>query len=595
MLVKLNQELTANAEIKLEKFTGKENASHRGAFSQSETVRFVARAPRVFGVREVVLRILRDGEKDSDISFEPLGDGGFELYLDLSVLGEGLYWYTVLFLRGEDTLFTSPVDNVKFRLLPNDNHRFRLLVYEDGFKTPEWFHGATMYQIFPDRFAKSGKAEKREDAQYEDDWYAPISQYGAVPGAEVKNDLFYGGDLYGICEKLDYLEKLGITVIYLNPVFEAYSNHKYDTGDYTKVDEAFGGEEALNTLISEAKKRGIRVILDGVFNHTGDDSLYFDRYRRYNKGGAYKNPESPYRNWYCFGNGEEDYLSWWGIKILPKLNHKDESCRRYFTAEDGIGARYVGRGTGGWRLDVADELSDSFLDEFRESVKRADPEAIIIGEVWENAADKIAYGKRRRYFRGKQLDSVMNYPFRTACINFIKTKNGKAFASVLTEIYSSYPKCCSDSLMNILSTHDTERILTVFGDSKYHNMSNASLSTHTMLDNERAKAIRLLKAASAIQYTVYGVPSLYYGDEAGVEGGRDPFCRRTYPWGRENEELLSHYKKLGELRRDPVFAEGEFKVLDSGVGYIIYERRLGDRSVTIVSNVSGTDIAVDRN
>ena len=593
MLVKLNSELCANAEISLEKFTEKENASLRGAFSQSETLGFKVTAPRVCGVRDVVLRISRDGECDTDYPFEVAGAGEFSLTLPLSSLGEGLYWYTILFLRGEDTLFASSIDNVNYKLLPCEGNRFRLLVYEDGFTTPEWFHGGTMYQIFPDRFAKSGRSPRRDDAEYEENWYAPISQFGHIPGADVKNNLFYGGDLYGICEKLDYLESLGVTILYLNPIFTAYSNHKYDTGDYTCVDKAFGGDEALALLIAEAKKRGMRVILDGVFNHTGDDSLYFDRYRHYSNDGAYKNPDSPYRSWYCFGNGEEDYLSWWGIKILPKLNHRDESCRKYFTAHDGIGAHYVGLGTGGWRLDVADELCDSFLDEFRASVKAADPEAIIIGEVWENAADKIAYGKRRRYFRGRQLDSVMNYPFRTACVNFLKTKNGKNLAETLTEIYSSYPKCCADSLMNILGTHDTERILTVLGDGSYQCMSNTSLSTHNMSDAEMYRAKKLLMAASTIQYTVYGVPSLYYGDEAGVEGGRDPFCRRTYPWGREDRELLEHYKKLGELRKDPIFAEGTFKVIDSGVGYIIYERSLGDRRITVISNVSGMDMETD--
>lgn len=590
MLIKLSQELLANAEIKVEKIINGENASHYGAFSLKKEIKFVARIPREFGVREVVLRLQRDGEGDTDMAFDPCGEGTFELNLELSGLGEGLYWYTVLFLRGEDTLFATTEDNVNIKLSPCEGNRFRLLVYEEDFTTPEWFRGGTMYQIFPDRFFKSSRSKRREDATNEEDWNAPISQFGSVPGADVKNDLFYGGDLFGVAEKLDYLKELGITVIYLNPIFKAFSNHKYDTGDYTQVDPVFGGNAALDELIAEAEKHGMRVILDGVFNHTGDDSLYFDRYRHYSDDGAYKNPSSPYRNWYSFKSSEEDYLTWWGVKILPKLNHRTESCRRYFTGENGIGARYVRKGTGGWRLDVADELSDEFLDEFRASVKKADPEAIIIGEVWENAADKIAYGKRRRYFRGRQLDSVMNYPFRTAVVDFVKYKNGDGLAKVLTELYSSYPKCVSNSLMNILGTHDTERILTVLGDSKYMGMTNLQLSTHEMRENERKKAVRLLKLASTVQYTVYGVPSLYYGDEAGVEGGRDPFCRRTFPWGAEDQELLDHYKKLGELRRDPIFANGDFRVVESGLGYIVYERTLEDRKITVVSNTSGTDM-----
>ncbi len=590
MLLKLHDELTANAEITLEKFIGTENASLRGAFSQSEKLTFRACVPSVFGVRDVALRIRRDGGAGWDIPFDPKGEGEFCLEVDLGALGEGLYWYTVVFLRGEQTLFCDSVDNVHFRLLTKEGAYFRLLVYEKDFTTPEWFRGATMYQIFPDRFAKSGKVERRSDCVYEEDWDAPISQYGAYPGADVKNNLFYGGDLYGICEKLDHLKSLGVTVIYLNPIFKAYSNHKYDTGDYMTVDEAFGGREAFETLVRECDARGIKVILDGVFNHTGEDSRYFDRYRRYGDG-AYGNPRSPYRNWYCFGSNEDDYLSWWGIRILPKLNHRNRACRRYFTGETGIGAMYVRAGIGGWRLDVADELSDDFLDEFRESVKAQNPDAVIIGEVWENAADKIAYGKRRRYFRGRQLDSVMNYPFRTACINFVKNRDGEELAATLTEIYSSYPKCVCDSLMNILGTHDTDRILTVLGDETYSALSNEELSTHAMTEEERKEAKARLKVASLIQYTVYGVPSLYYGDEAGVEGGRDPFCRRTYPWGHEDEELLSHYKKLGEMRQDPVFSKGDFKVRDFGEGYIIYERSLGERRVAVLANV--TDEAID--
>jgi len=593
MLVKLNRDLTAGAEVKLEKFVNGKDASTIGAFCETEKITFKLTAPRILGVRDVVLRLMRDSEGDCDHPFEPLGDGAFELTLDLEPLGEGLYWYTFILLRGEDTAFIAPTDNVGYYMDRCDNRRFRLLVYEKGFDTPKWFRGGTMYQIFPDRFCRGREGERREDAVYEDNWNAPISQYGIAPGADVKNNLFYGGDLWGVAEKLDYLCELGVTVLYLNPVFKAYSNHKYDTGDYTAVDPGFGGDEALLNLFAEAKKRNMRVILDGVFNHTGDDSLYFDKYRRYKSGGAYRNEKSEYRRWYCFEGGEEDYLSWWGIKILPKLDHSFEPCRRYFTGEDGIGARYVDMGSGGWRLDVADELCDSFLDEFRLSVKRADPEALIIGEVWENAADKIAYGKRRRYFRGRQLDSVMNYPFRSACIDFVKNKNGQGLARTLTEIYSSYPKCVSDSLMNILGTHDTERILTVLGDGSYQGKSNRELSTHMMLDNERVQAKRRLLAASTLQYTVYGVPSLYYGDEAGVEGGRDPFCRRTFPWGFEDRELLAHYKRLGKLRRDPVFAEGDFKVLQSGVGFIVFERSFEGRRVCVLSNVSGTDMSFD--
>lgn len=584
MLIKLTDELIADDKIKLNKYTT-EDASLRGAFSVSEKVTFSLTIPRSYGVRMAVMRFHRDGEAEKDIPFEK-NDKGFELTLDMAELGTGLYYYSFLFLRGYDTLFSDTHNNVDLELSQNKGTDYRLLVYADDFRTPDWFKGGVMYHIFVDRFYKSGRVELRADAENQADWYAPISQYGVIPGAAVKNDLFYGGDLYGITEKLDYLRDMGVSIIYLSPVFKAASNHKYDTADYMKIDPYFGGEKAFCELIAAAKEKGIRVILDGVFNHTGDDSIYFNRYGRYPTLGAYQGEESPYRSWYFFDKKKKSgYECWWDIDILPKLDHRTEDCRNFFTAENGVGAKYASLGIGGWRLDVADELSDDFLHEFRQSVRGAGDDPIIIGEVWENAADKIAYGNRRSYFQGKQLDSVMNYPFRTALLEFIIDKNAKALADELTDIYSSYPKCVSDCLMNLIGTHDTERIITVLGDKSYKELTNKELSTHYMTEAEYAEAVKLLKIAATLQYTVYGVPSVFYGDEAGLEGGRDPFCRRTYPWKRENKELLKHYKALGKIRKDPVFKCGDFSITDYGDDYIVYQRSLGGRKVTVSANM----------
>ncbi len=590
MLIKLTDELIADDKIKLNKYTT-EDASLRGAFSVSEKVRFSLTTPRSYGVRMVVMRFHRDGEAPRDIPFSTVECGSFTLTLDMSELGVGLYYYSILFLRGNDTLFSDTRNNVDLELSDKCGTDFRMLVYADDFTTPDWFKGGVMYHVFVDRFAKSGRSPLREDAENQEDWYAPISQYGVIPGAAVKNDLFYGGDLYGIAANLDRLAEMGVSIIYLSPIFRAASNHKYDTADYLQIDPYFGGEEAFGELIAKAKKKGIRVILDGVFNHTGDDSIYFNRYGNYPSKGAYGNKDSEYRSWYFFDdNKKAGYECWWDIDILPKLDHRTEACRRFFTSENGVGAKYAGLGTGGWRLDVADELSDDFLHEFRKSVKDANKDAIIIGEVWENAADKIAYGSRRSYFQGTQLDSVMNYPFRTALLEFILNKNARALADELTDIYSSYPKCVSDCLMNIIGTHDTERILTVLGDKKYKGLSNRELSGHYMPEKEYAEGIKLLKIASTIQYTVYGVPSVFYGDEAGMEGGRDPFCRRTYPWGRENKELYKHYKALGKIRNAPVFKTGGFKVTEYGKDYIIYQRCLGNTKISICANMGDNPI-----
>lgn len=589
MVIKLSGRLSANAKIKIEKFSGGNDVSLHGAFSEAEKIRWVVRCDHRYGVTGVTMRIHRDGEADRDLTMNWIDEGTYEISLDMQKMGVGLYFYTFLLWRGNDVLYTCTYDNVHFTAMPKAGRYFMLTVYSKDFTTPAWFRGGTMYQIFPDRFAKSGRAKQdRTDAVYEKDWNAPISQYSLYPGGPLENNLFYGGDLFGVAEKLDYLKSMGVTVIYLNPIFKAYSNHRYDTGDYTKVDEALGGEEAFNELVSEAEKRGIKVILDGVFNHTGDNSLYFNKYGKYNSVGAWQGADSPYRGWFNF-HDNNSYDCWWGIGIMPRLNHENEQCRRYFTGDDGICVDYVKRGTGGWRLDVADELSDKFLDELRVSVKKADPDAIIIGEVWENAADKVAYGHRRKYVQGGQLDSVMNYPFRTSVINFALNGNSAELANTLTSLYASYPKCVCDSLMNIVGTHDTDRILTELGDINHNalGLSNADLSVRKMSPENRKRAIMLLKIVSTIQFTVYGVPSVYYGDEAGVEGYHDPFCRGTFPWGNEDESLMKHYKKLGKMRRrEKIFAEGCFKVLKYYRGFIMYERILGDDRVIVAANIN---------
>lgn len=579
--------------IKIFKYVRGADVSEYGAFPLSESLTFKIRMPRSFASAAPVLRIAPDGGTDRDVRFTfSDGDGAydtFEASIEPSELlgnADGLLYYTFVFPNGEDTLFASSVNNVDFELVRNSEYRFRLLIYREDYTTPEWVRGATMYHIFVDRFCRGdGEVGYRRDAVIDGDWNEGIPQYAEYPGADVSNNVFFGGNLWGVAEKLDYLKSLNVNVIYLSPVFEAASNHKYDTGDYLRVDGGFGGDTAFEHLLKKAGEKGIRVILDGVFNHTGDDSRYFDRYGNYG-GGAYGDPESPYRDWYRFKSGGEEYECWWGIRILPKLDHGNADCRSFFTSRDGIGASYVKKGISGWRLDVADELSDEFLDEFRRSVKEASGDrALIIGEVWENAADKVAYGARRRYLRGLQLDSVMNYPLRNGIIAFVGEEgNAEALYDVLTEIYGSYPRRTCDSLMNIIGTHDTERILTVLGGDPGDGCSNRELSLKRMTADQHARAVRLLKIASAIQYTVFGFPSVYYGDEAGMEGYRDPFCRRPFPWGREDKALLAHYRLLGEIRsRHQAFAGGHFSILEHGEHYIAYERTAPDDRVVVVA------------
>jgi glycosidase len=521
----------------------------------------------------------------------------YRLTLDTAELCEGdsdgLFYYELLFLRGADTLFTSTENNVSFSLERYSNRRFLLLVYKKGFETPSWFHGSVMYQIFVDRFYRGyGEVGARDDVIMNEDWENGIPQYVEHQGEPVKNNMFFGGNLWGVAEKLDYLKSLGVGVIYLNPIFKAYSNHKYDTGNYLEIDSMFGGKAAFDNLIKKADECGIKIILDGVFNHTGDNSIYFDKYGEYGGVGAYSNENSEYRNWYSFMGSRDRYDSWWGIKILPRLNHANEDCRRYFTGDNGVGAEYIKQGIAGWRLDVADELSDSFLDEFCATVKKqSGGEAIIIGEVWENATEKVAYGKRRKYLRGSQLDSVMNYPLRKGIMRFVLDGDAEFLSDILQSIYSTYPKTVCDSLMNILGTHDTERALTVFGkcDDETCDEAGSVLASRRLSGDDREKAVRKMKLATVIQFTVYGVPSVYYGDEAGLEGYRDPFCRMPYPWGREDGELVELYRMLGKMREENrnIFAEGEFSVTYVDDAIIAYNRKYQNEEICIVANAAG--------
>ena len=576
------------------------DVSARGCFAFGECPEFTVEAPRKLGASAVVMRICRDGGEDVDYPFQFISTDmvrdTYKLKIDTAALcggdSDGLFFYEILFLRGADTLFTSTENNVTFSLERYSERRFLMLVYQKGFSTPEWFHGRVMYQVFVDRFYKGvGEVGTRDDVIVNEDWENGIPQYVEHQGEPIKNNMFFGGNLWGVAEKLEYLKSLGVGVIYLNPIFKAYSNHKYDTGDYFEIDSMFGGKAAFDNLIKKASELDIKIILDGVFNHTGDNSLYFDRYGEYGNVGAYSSENSKYRNWFCFKGNRDNYDSWWGIKILPRLNHSNEDCRRYFTGENGVGAEYIKQGVAGWRLDVADELSDDFLDEFCQAVKQeSNGEAIIIGEVWENATEKVAYGKRRKYLRGAQLDSVMNYPLRKGIMRFVLDGDAEFLSDILQSIYSTYPKTVCDSLMNILGTHDTERALTVFGKGDDETCDEAgSILAYKRLSSENKKnAIKKMKLATAIQYTVYGVPSVYYGDEAGLEGYRDPFCRMPYPWGKEESELAEFYRTLGKIREENrnIFAEGEFKVDYIDDALIVYTRSYLKDKICVIANAS---------
>ena len=596
MLAKFMQ--TANAPApRIEKRCGGEDVSALGAFPRGSVIEITARIPRSLGVTSAELCIRRDilapSDEGKDDSVQRFGFGfistdyvndEYKLSLDTAALcggsESGLFYYTYIFRRGREELVASAKDNVDFELVAKNWNEFRLTVYRPEYRVPSWLGGGVMYHIFLDRFAKGeGKVSYRDGSILDPDWENGVPQYAEYRGAEVKNNHFFGGNLWGIIEKLDYLESLGVNILYLSPIFDAVSNHKYDTSDYLKIADEFGGEEAFEALVKAAHARGMKIILDGVFNHTGSDSRYFDEYGRY--GCAARDERSPYHEWYDFHapekEGAPDYTAWWGIRILPRLNTHIDSCREFFTGENGVAEHYMREGIDGWRLDVADELPDRFLEELRERIHSVNPESVLIGEVWENAADKIAYGKRRSYFRGAQLDSVMNYPTRKALLDYAEFGDASALAAALTDLYSSYPRPVSASLMNLIGTHDTERVLTILGNPiKVRENSyayNAVQEKLRLTAEERANGVKLLKMISALQFTLFGFPCVYYGDEAGMEGMSDPFCRYPFPWHKIDTKINEHYKKLGTLRRgEKIFAGGEFKITRAEGGYFEFIR-----------------------
>ncbi len=448
---------------------------------------------------------------------------------------------------------------------------YQITVYDENYTTPDWFCGRIMYQIFPDRFFgehENGAIwKKRDEYIIHYDAYEPFSfnrhPYEDGPAC---ND-FYGGNLKGIIKKLPYIKSLGVGVIYLNPIFDAYSNHKYDTANYMEIDPMFGNEEDFKELCSKAKKLDIRIILDGVFSHTGSDSVYFNKYKNYGSGGAYNDVNSPYRSWYQFN--QNGYESWWGCTNLPNVNEMNEDYLNYILRdENSVIKKWIKLGASGWRLDVADELPDEFIKILREEVKKTDPDAVVIGEVWEDASNKVAYSHQREYLLGDELDSVMNYPFRDNVTAFLMGYiDAETMNKRLMSIMENYPVCTLYSLMNHIGTHDTMRIKSLFG-GKNENCKNEQLES-----GMEALATYRLRCAAFLQMTYVGVASIYYGDEIGMQGGKDPYNRAPFTWRRVDTELLSEYQRLGELRNNlSVLRTGHYKTLYANGDVFVFAR-----------------------
>ncbi len=539
-----------------------------------------------FSAEVCTLIVCRDGEAERGIPMQKT-ERGFTVSLRFHEIG--LYFYRFLFGSG------CFLGCGKFRrgTLTRDPEPWQITVFEESYRTPAWFKGGVMYQIFPDRFFRAeGDYPVKPYKKLRGDWGGTPSFRPNEYGKVLNND-FFGGNLEGIREKLPYLKDLHVTAVYLNPIFEAYSNHRYDTGDYTKIDPLLGTEEDFVRLTADAKALGIRIVLDGVFNHTGDDSRYFNKFGRYDSVGAYQSPASPYIGWYRFREYPDSYESWWGIETLPAIEERSESYQNFICGEDGVVKTWLKRGAGGWRLDVADELPDFFLRKVRTAVKTADPEAILIGEVWEDASNKISYDERRTYLQGDELDSVMNYPLKDGILNFVRTGNTAQLKETIAMLLDHYPKETLDCLMNILGTHDTVRVLTVFGGKTC--VEKEEMARAALTEEEAAQAAEKVKMAAVLQFTLPGVPCVYYGDEIGMQGYADPFCRGCFDWSKTDCGLHAFYCKLGEIRTErfpEIFKDGAYRELYADGGCIVYERRSGGKSVVVAVNNSAGEYNV---
>ncbi len=547
----------------------------RGAVRTGEPLRLALTIPEHYGFVEPRLVLTKDGGDPVEyrMDFKGCVEGVNHFRLSLTLDEAGLYFYYFDLYSDFRKLYRGELGEAV--LSWTAGACWQLTVYEADFATPKALQGGVMYQIFPDRFfeGRPHPVMPFADRVYRANKQGEPYFWPNEQGGQLNLD-YFGGDFEGIRKKLGYLQELGVTWIYLNPIFEAHANHRYNTADYLNADPLLGTNEEFTLLCREAKEKGIRIILDGVFSHTGSDSLYFNREGRYGQGGAYHDPNSPYRSWYDFDPKYPcGYRSWWGFETLPEVREDDPAYQQFICGKDGVIDTWLSRGASGFRLDVADELPDDFIESIRKAVKAHGPDCYLLGEVWEDATTKEAYGVRRTYLLGKGLDGVMNYPFRNAILSFLRGGSALSSAEQLTAICEHYPAPALHALMNHLGTHDTERILTALEDEPAEGRDRYWQSGRRLPKPKYDHGIRLVRLAYAMLFTLPGMPCIYYGDEVGMQGYRDPFNRAYYDWDSTENRIKPLLRQLAKLRKEcDAFWEGDFRVTRADGGLLQYRR-----------------------
>lgn len=471
-----------------------------------------------------------------------------------------------------------------------------------NFDVPDWAKGKIMYHIFIDRF-KRGQTEPPIPMERRMVYPSWSSEMMIGPNEEgIWNADFYGGDLKGIEENIEYFKSLGVDILYLSPVVHSQSNHRYDTADYENVDPYIGTNKDLESLCNKAHENGIKIVLDAVFNHTGNDSVYFNEYNTYNSEGAYNNPSSPYANFYRYNihNNSINYDYWWGMKNLPVCDGNSQEWQKYITGENGIIDKWFKLGIDGLRLDVADELTDEYIEKIKEAVKRNKDDGLIIGEVWKNPMRM-----NRGYLEsGKGMDTVMNYPLVDALIRYFKYSDSEKLYRVINEIENEYPAETIHSLMNFTSTHDISRAINIFSSNNFEkhgewawDPSNRDLKYSKNYKISREDYIKGLKIYKAYIFSLAfmpGILSIFYGDELGIEGYGNLANRKPFPWDNINEELLEYFKLIGNIRKKEKFlTEADLNILDINKDYLSFERKTALEKMLVMISRSNEEKQID--
>ena len=553
-----------------------------GAVSNDETIEFNVFCQDGVFVQKALIKVYPDGQEEPfefplDYSYSKDGLSCFTGYVkDLEV---GLYFYKFVFYT-EDGEFVKAQEGA--------DTGYQLTIYDSDYETPDFAKGGVIYHIFVDRFCKGKDPSIKFTKQgVLKRWNEPLTLRD--PDGVYRANDFYGGNFQGIIDKLDYLKELNVTLLYLSPIFKSSSTHRYDTGDYMQVDELLGSESKFKELITKAHEKGIEIMLDGVFNHTGADSLYFNKFGNYDSLGAYQSEQSPYFNWYTFYKFPDEYHCWWGVTVCPTIKATPNGFRDLITNPiNGVIKKWSSLGVRGWRLDVVDELAEDFVKDIRKAIKRVNKDNLMIGEVWEDASNKVAYEYRRHYFQGEELDGVMNYVFKNAILGYTMGGSAEWFKDNVDSIIENYPKQSLDCCMNLIGTHDTERALTVLSGVCE---SASCASKEEKLEYRLRKdaydlAVRRLKIASALQFVLPGIPTIYYGDEIGMQGFEDPMNRLPMDWGHIDKDIHAHYVALGNMRnkyRDEMV--GEIEIIAEENGLLVMKRK-AEKTITLVANTT---------